>query len=191
MKYPTKNYYLIVGLGNIGPAYDGTRHNVGFQTVDHLAEQHGVSFEPSHLAYKAVVQHQERTLHIIKPTTYMNHSGKAVRHWLNKLQLPVEHSLIVVDDIALPFGKLRLRMQGTHAGHNGLKSIEAQVGTRAYPRLRIGIGNNFAPDQQADYVLAPFKKREVTALPEYLAQACEMVCAFSTLGIQQTMAQYN
>jgi PTH1 family peptidyl-tRNA hydrolase len=183
--------YLIVGIGNIGPEYTLTRHNIGFQVVDHLAAQQKISFQPDRLAFFASCKYRGKSLNFIKPTTYMNHSGKAVRYWLEKLKLPVENLLVIVDDIALPFGKLRMRNQGSSAGHNGLKSLEEHLGTQAYPRLKFGIGNNFAKGQQADYVLAPFNKQELAVLPQHIDQACEMIDAFCTTGIHQTMMKYN
>lgn len=183
--------YLIIGLGNVGPAYGLTRHNFGFRVIDHLAQQHGVNFRPDRLALLTAFRYRGRGVNLIKPTTYMNHSGKAVRYWLDKLNLPVAHSLVVVDDVALPFGKLRMRMQGSSAGHNGLKSLEEHLGTQAYPRLRLGIGHDFAPGQQATYVLAPFLTQELAALPRQLNRACEMILSFCTVGIRRTMEQYN
>ena len=183
--------YLIVGLGNIGHEYRLTRHNIGFMVLDRLVAQQKASFQINRLAFFAACKYRGKTLHFIKPTTYMNQSGKAVRYWLEKLKLPVENLLVVVDDLALPFGKLRLRGQGSSAGHNGLKSLEAYLGTQAYPRLRFGIGSNFAKGQQADYVLAPFHATELDALPAYIEQACEMIHGFCTTGIQKTMEQHN
>ena len=183
--------YLLVGLGNIGTEYTLTRHNIGFMVLDQLAQAHGVSFEEKRLAAVAHYRYRGRQLYLIKPNTYMNNSGKAVRYWLQHLQVPLERSLVIVDDVALPFGKLRIRSQGSSAGHNGLKSIEAMVGSRAYPRLRMGIGQDFPKGRQADYVLAPFTAREQAALPAHIDLACEIVQAFCTSGIEQTMAQYN
>ncbi|MFM2428586.1 MAG: hypothetical protein RL012_470 [Bacteroidota bacterium] len=183
--------YLIVGLGNIGTEYALTRHNMGFMVLDELAKVQGVTFQPGRLAALAVFRHRGRTLCLIKPSTYMNHSGQAVAYWLSKLKLPVVQSLVVVDDVAMPFGKLRIRAQGAAAGHNGLKSIEASLGTQAYPRLRVGIGNDFPKGRQADYVLAPFTEKELEVLPARIDQACQMMNAFCTLGIAHTMEQYN
>ncbi len=183
--------YLIVGLGNIGPEYTLTRHNIGFMVLDQLAAQHQATFQLDRLAFFASCKYKGRSLHLIKPTTYMNHSGKAVRYWLEKLKVPVENILVVVDDIALPFGKLRIRAQGSSAGHNGLKSLEAHLGTQAYARLKFGIGSNFAKGQQADYVLAPFTLQERNELPSFIDQACQMILDFCTIGITRTMEQYN
>ena len=183
--------YLIVGLGNVGNEYAFTRHNVGFMVLDQLARMQKKVFQSDRLATLATCQYRGRTLCLIKPTTYMNHSGRAVGYWLNKLKLPVEQSLVIVDDIALPLGKLRMRPQGTAAGHNGLKSIEASLGTQVYPRLRMGIGDEFSKGRQADYVLAPFTTKEQEALPKLIDQACQAIYAFCTLGVARTMEQYN
>jgi PTH1 family peptidyl-tRNA hydrolase len=183
--------YLIVGLGNVGTEYAFTRHNMGFMVLDQLARMQKTVFHSDRLATLATFQYRGRTLCLIKPTTYMNHSGRAVDYWRNKLKLPVEQSLVIVDDIALPLGTLRMRTQGTTAGHNGLKSIEASLGTQAYPRLRMGIGNDFPKGRQADYVLAPFTAKERDTLPTLIDQACQTIYAFCTLGIARTMEQYN
>lgn len=183
--------YLIIGLGNIGPGYELTRHNVGFQVADYLVKQHAVDFQPDRLASFASFRYRGRSICLIKPTTYMNHSGKAARYWLDKLRLSVEHSLVVVDDLALPFGKLRMRAQGSSTGHNGLKSIEEHLGTQAFPRLRLGIGNDFASGQQVAHVLSPFHAQELAKLPELIKQACEMILTFCTVGVGKTMERYN
>ena len=183
--------YLLIGLGNIGSQYADTRHNIGFMTLDALAQAHEASFQEQRLAAVTHYRYRGRQLYLIKPNTYMNNSGKAVRYWLQHLQVPIERSLVIVDDVALPFGKLRMRPQGSSAGHNGLKSIEAMVGSQAYPRLRIGIGQDFPKGRQADYVLAPFTAQERAALSTHIDHACQVVQAFCTLGIEQTMTQYN
>ena len=183
--------YLIVGLGNVGAAYADTRHNIGFIVLDHLAKELGASFRSERLAAVATCQHRGRQLYLAKPTTYMNDSGKAVRYWLHQLKLPTVRSLVVVDDVALPFGRLRMRAQGSSAGHNGLKSIEALLGTQEYPRLRVGIGSNFPKGRQAAYVLGAFTAEERAALHAPVDQACQMITTFCTLGIARTMEQYN
>jgi peptidyl-tRNA hydrolase, PTH1 family len=183
--------YLIVGLGNVGDEYVSTRHNVGFMVLDQLARGQEVVFQSNRLGTLATCQYRGRTLCLIKPTTYMNHSGRAVGYWLSKLKLPVEQSLVVVDDIALPLGKLRMRTQGTAAGHNGLRSIEASLGTQAYPRLRVGIGDSFPKGRQADYVLAPFTAKEQEALPTLIDRACQAIYSFCTLGVARTMDRCN
>ena len=183
--------YLIVGLGNVGTEYAMTRHNIGCMVLDQLAQGHKATWQVQRFAAVAHCTYRGRQLCLVKPTTYMNHSGKAVHYWLHKLKLPIERSLVVVDDVALPFGKLRLRAQGASGGHNGLKSIATWLGTSSYPRLRVGIGHDFRPGQQADYVLAPFTAQEQVALPTHIEEACQVIQAFGMLGIEQTMAQYN
>lgn len=183
--------YLIAGLGNIGPEYELTRHNIGFLTLDRLADQEGLSFATERYASHAEFKHKGRSLHLIKPTTYMNLSGKAVNYWLQELKIPKENLLVVVDDLALPFGKLRMRGKGSSAGHNGLKNIEALTGGSNYPRLRFGIGDEFHKGQQVDYVLSNFSRKEMDLLPEYMDKAIEMIIAFSTIGLQRTMGQFN
>jgi peptidyl-tRNA hydrolase, PTH1 family len=183
--------YLIVGLGNVGDEYVFTRHNAGFMVLGRLARERGISFQSDRLAALATCQYRGRTLCLIKPTTYMNHSGRAVGYWLSKLKLPVERSLVVVDDVALPLGKLRMRTQGTSAGHNGLKSIEASLGTQVYPRLRVGIGDAFPKGRQADYVLAPFAAEEHEALSALIDRACQAIYDFCTLGVARTMERCN
>jgi peptidyl-tRNA hydrolase, PTH1 family len=183
--------YLLIGLGNIGPEYELTRHNIGFQVVDQLAAEHQAKFQIDRLAFVTSLNYKGRSIYLIKPTTYMNNSGKAVHYWITQLKIPIENSLTVVDDLALPFGKLRLRSQGSSAGHNGLKSIEAYLNTQAYPRLRFGIGDDFHKGKQADYVLARFKPQELDQLPTPIGQACEIILSFCTMGIEKTMERYN
>ncbi|MHB9147394.1 MAG: aminoacyl-tRNA hydrolase [Candidatus Amoebophilus sp.] len=183
--------YLIIGLGNIGHEYELTRHNIGFQVLDQLAAGHQIKFQIDRLALITSFSYKGRSLYLIKPTTYMNLSGKAAQYWINKLKIPIENTLTIVDDLALPFGKLRLRPQGSSAGHNGLKSLEEYLKTQAYPRLRFGIGNDFAKGQQANYVLARFSDQELSLLASPINHACEIIKSFSTLGITRTMEQCN
>ncbi|MDX5338383.1 MAG: aminoacyl-tRNA hydrolase [Cyclobacteriaceae bacterium] len=183
--------YLIVGLGNIGPEYELTRHNIGFLTLDRMADKEGVIWKSDRLAFKTEIKHKGRTLHLIKPTTYMNLSGKAVNYWMKELNIAKENILVLVDDVALPFGKLRLRGKGSSAGHNGLKNIEALTGGQDYPRLRMGIGDDFPKGRQVDYVLGRFTQQEFDELPIQMDRAIEMVFGFCTIGIAQTMTQFN
>jgi peptidyl-tRNA hydrolase, PTH1 family len=183
--------YLIAGLGNIGQEYELTRHNIGFLTLDRLADNHKIDFKTERLADKAEIKFKGRHLHLIKPNTYMNLSGKAIAYWLQHLKIPKENLLVIVDDIALPFGSLRLRPKGSAAGHNGLKSIEQSIGGQDYPRLRMGIGNNYAKGQQADFVLSRFEPEEFTKLPLTMDKAIEMVLSFCTAGLERTMSAYN
>ncbi|HYG37817.1 MAG TPA: aminoacyl-tRNA hydrolase [Cytophagales bacterium] len=183
--------YLIAGLGNIGPEYELTRHNIGFLTLDQLADQLKTDFKTERLAYYSLGSYKGRSLHLIKPTTYMNLSGKAINYWLQELKIPKENLLVILDDIALPYGKLRLRPGGSSAGHNGLKSIEGTLGTQEYSRLRFGIGSNYAKGQQADYVLSNFNKEEMSEIKTHIDSACEIILSFCSIGIERTMSQFN
>lgn len=183
--------YLIVGLGNIGSEYELTRHNIGFLVLDQLAEKQKVNFEPARYGDQAMFKYKGRSIYMIKPSTYMNLSGKAVNYWLTALKIPKEQLLVVVDDIAIPFGNLRMRPKGSDAGHNGMKSVEQLTGGNNYPRLRFGIGNDFHSGQQVDYVLSRFKPEEFDALPEKMDKASEMILSFCTIGINRTMNQFN
>jgi PTH1 family peptidyl-tRNA hydrolase len=183
--------YLIAGLGNIGPEYELTRHNIGFLVLDQLADKHNAGFAVTRYAEKAEFRFKGKQVHLIKPSTYMNLSGRAVAHWIQELNIQTGNLLVVVDDIALPFGSLRLRPLGSAAGHNGLKSIEQALGHANYPRLRFGIGNDYPKGHQADYVLSNFKKAEFDQLPACINKACEMILSFITTGVERTMSLYN
>ncbi|MCS7019148.1 MAG: aminoacyl-tRNA hydrolase [Cytophagales bacterium] len=183
--------YLIAGLGNIGAEYHETRHNIGFMVVDNLAKQYDAAFSFEKYAYVCELKHKGRTMCLIKPTTYMNLSGKAVQYWMQQYKIPLENLLVVVDDVALPFGKMRLRPSGSSAGHNGLKDIEAVLGTQNYARLRFGIGNHYPKGKQAEYVLSKFNPEEMAEIPALLQKAREIVLSFCTVGITLTMNQYN
>jgi PTH1 family peptidyl-tRNA hydrolase len=183
--------YLIVGLGNIGPEYADTRHNIGFMILDELAKQEGEKFYMQRLAYYTEVAHKARTLYLIKPTTYMNNSGKALSYWMKMLKIPAENVLVLVDDIALPFGTLRLKPKGSAAGHNGLKHIEATLGHNEYARLRFGVSSDFPKGRQVDYVLNGFDKEELPELPALIDRSIEMVKSFVTVGSELTMTRFN
>ncbi len=183
--------YLIAGLGNIGPEYAMTRHNAGFMVVDRLATREGFQFSFERLAFTALWKYKGRSIHFIKPTTYMNLSGKAVSYYLKTLQIPKENLLVVVDELQLPFGTAKLKPKGSDGGHNGLKSIQEVLGGTDYPRLRFGIGNNYAKGRQVDYVLGGFDSSEISLLPEHLDRAGDMVLSFCTNGLQQTMNNFN
>lgn len=183
--------YLIVGLGNIGPEYADTRHNIGFMILNVLAKQEDVKFYNMRLAYYTEVAYKARTLYLIKPTTYMNLSGKAVNHWMNELKIPIDNVLVLVDDIALPFGTLRLKPKGSAAGHNGLKHIEATLGSNEYARLRFGVSDNFPKGRQVDYVLDGFDKEELPELPALIDRSIEMIKGFVTIGTELTMTRFN
>jgi PTH1 family peptidyl-tRNA hydrolase len=183
--------YLIAGLGNIGAEYELTRHNIGFLAADQLADKFQASFSVNRLAAKCDFKFKGKAIHVIKPTTFMNLSGKAVMYWMNELKIPKENLLIMLDDIAIPFGNIRLRPKGSSAGHNGLKNIELLLGTQDYPRLRIGIGGNFGKGQQVDYVLGRFTQEEFDKMPEILGKAVEMALSFCTTGVERTMSAFN
>jgi peptidyl-tRNA hydrolase, PTH1 family len=183
--------YLIVGLGNIGPEYADTRHNIGFMILDELARQEGVKFHNMRLAYYTEVSYKARTLFLIKPTTYMNLSGKALGYWMKELRIPVENVLVLVDDIALPLGTLRLKPKGSAAGHNGLKHIELTLGHNNYARLRFGVSDNFPKGRQADYVLSGFDDDEQPELPALIERSIEMIKSFVTVGTELTMTRFN
>jgi PTH1 family peptidyl-tRNA hydrolase len=179
--------YLITGLGNIGSEYDNTRHNVGFDVVDYLCKQLEGTWRSDHHGDRAEVKWKGRTLILFKPNTYMNLSGKAVRYWLQKEKLEPENSIVVCDDLNLDFGKLRLRPSGSSGGHNGLKSIQELLGTEAYPRLRVGIGDNFSKGKQVNFVLGKWSEDEKAELPHILERCAEVVKTFATMGLERAM----
>lgn len=183
--------YLIAGLGNIGPQYELTRHNIGFLVVDQLADKHQAEFKTERLADKAEFKFKGRNIHLIKPNTYMNLSGKAIAYWMNELKIQKENILVVVDDIALPFGTLRMRTKGSAAGHNGLKNIELLLGGQDYSRLRFGIGSEFSKGQQVDFVLTNFSHEEFDQMPPFIQKANEMILSFCTIGPERTMSLFN
>ncbi len=188
---PHEMKYLIVGLGNIGSEYAHTRHNVGFDVLDHLVGEAGISFEDGRYGLTAQHKHKGRQLTLLKPSTYVNLSGRAVNYWLQKEKIPIENLLVVVDDLALPFGVLRLRAKGSDAGHNGLKNINEVLGHNQYARLRFGIGDNFRKGQQVDYVLGQWERDEKEALPERFELATEIIHSFASMGCTRTMNTFN
>lgn len=179
--------YLITGLGNIGYEYEGTRHNIGFEAVDFLCKNLEGSWRSDHHGDLAEVKYKGRTLVLLKPNTYMNLSGKAIRYWLQKEKIPLENSLVILDDLNLVFGKQRLRASGSSGGHNGLKNIQEVLGTEAYPRLRIGIGADFSKGKQVNYVLGKWTEDEKAELPRILEKAAEVVKTFVTIGLERAM----
>jgi PTH1 family peptidyl-tRNA hydrolase len=183
--------YLVVGLGNIGAEYAETRHNIGFKVLDCLAGQSNVAFTTGRYGAIAELHHKGRTLLLLKPSTYMNLSGKAVRYWMDAEKIPLENLLVVVDDIALPFGTLRMRPKGSAGGHNGLKNISELLGSEEYARIRFGIGGNFARGQQVDYVLGEWSEEERQTLPDRLKLFDEAILSFATIGTERTMNLYN
>ncbi len=183
--------FLIAGLGNIGPEYELTRHNIGFLVLDRIADNHKINFTTQRLADKAELKFKGKQIHLIKPNTFMNLSGKAIAYWLQELKIPKENLLVVVDDLALPFGTLRMRTKGSAAGHNGLKNIEQLLAGQDYTRLRFGIGNEFNKGQQIDYVLSNFTSKEFEELPAIMDRAEEMIKSFCTIGPERTMNFFN
>ena len=183
--------YLIVGLGNIGSEYHETRHNIGFMVVDAMAREAGVSFTDGRYGATATLSIKGRQLLLLKPSTYMNLSGNAVRYWMNEKKIDLERLLVVVDDLALPCGALRMKPGGSEAGHNGLRHITQVLGTQQYARLRFGIGNDFHSGGQIDYVLGNLSPEDEAALPERLDVAAEMIKSFALSGIQFTMNHFN
>lgn len=183
--------YLIVGLGNIGPDYAGTRHNVGFMIADALAKDAGASFKSCRYGEMSTFNVKNCRLIVLKPSTFMNLSGVAVRYWMNQEKLPLENLLILVDDIALPFGAIRMRSGGSDAGHNGLKNIASELGTQQYARLRFGVGNDFPRGGQIDYVLGKFPPEERAKLPGRLDVASDAVKAFCLSGMAFAMTHFN
>lgn len=183
--------YLIVGLGNVGEAYHHTRHNIGFEVLDALAEEADLSFSPGRYADLATLKVKNRLLWLIKPATFMNLSGKAVNYWLQEKRIPLERLLVIVDELALPLGTLRLKLKGSDGGHNGLKDINRTLGRQDYPRLRIGIGGDYPRGQQVDYVLGQWTAEERHFLKEPLERATEAVKSFALAGPQITMSQFN
>lgn len=185
------NKYLIVGIGNPGPEYRGTRHNAGFRVLSALAEEAGVSFEDKRYGMVAQMRVKNKILILLKPSTYVNLSGDAVRYWMQKEKIPLENLFVVVDDLNIPFGDFRIRSQGSPGGHNGLKHIEATLGTSKYSRLRFGIGSHYARGSQIDYVLGTFDDEEEELWPNLAVRAAEVIRSFALQGIERTMNIYN
>lgn len=183
--------FLIVGLGNIGAEYDMTRHNIGFEAADLFVLKNEGSYRLDRHAYVAEVKWKGKIFIVIKPTTYMNLSGKAVKYWLDKEKIPPENMLVVVDDLALPLATLRLRAGGSDAGHNGLKSIQETLMTDKYPRLRFGIGSDFPKGRQVDFVLGKWKPSEVPVVKDALTKSVEAIECFATQGISKAMTMFN
>ena len=183
--------YLIVGLGNIGDEYADTRHNIGFVVADALAQDGSADFSSGRYGDMATVKYRARTLLVLKPSTYMNLSGKAIKFWMDKEKVPLENILVMVDDLALPLGTLRLKAKGGDGGHNGLNSIIAELGTANFARLRIGIGNDFAQGYQVNYVLGRWTNSETEVLIPRIKRAVEIVKSYVTIGITRTMNHFN
>ncbi len=183
--------YLITGLGNMGADYDGTRHNIGFDVVDYIAEKQGATFKDGSLGFMADFKYKGRTIYLLKPTTYMNLSGKAIRHWLTKLKIPIDRSLVILDDINLDLGVIKMKPKGSDGGHNGLRNIQQLLGTTKYPRLRIGIGRNYHPGQQVNYVLGRWSTEEKEQIDIAIEKSATAVLDFTTIGLQRAMTNVN
>lgn len=183
--------YLIVGLGNIGDEYKNTRHNIGFMVLDYMANKMESIFMPDRLADSTKIKYRGKQLILIKPTTYMNLSGKAVRYHLEKNNIPIENLIVITDDIALPVAKLRMRPNGSDGGHNGLKSINELLNTQEYARIRFGIGNNYPKGGQADYVLSDFTAEEMELFPPVMEKCVQGVISFVMEGVSRTMNHFN
>jgi PTH1 family peptidyl-tRNA hydrolase len=183
--------FLIVGLGNIGAEYVNTRHNIGFKVVDFLAQKEGLAFETVKLGALAEYKFKGRTFFLLKPNTYMNLSGKAVKYWMDKENIALENIMVITDDLNLPFGTVRIRPKGSDGGHNGLKNINLILSTLNYTRFRFGISDEFKKGKQIDYVLGEWDEEEKLKLPERLALASEIIKSFGTTGLEGTMTSYN
>lgn len=183
--------YLIVGLGNPGSEYAHTRHNIGFDVVSAFVNKHGGSFTTGRLAEVAEIKWKGKIFLCIKPNTYMNLSGKAMKYWLDKEKVSIENSLVIVDDLALPLNKLRLRKSGSDAGHNGLRDIQNVFGTDAYPKLRFGIGNNFPKGMQVEFVLSKWLKEEIPMVEQKIEKCTEVIENFASIGIERAMNTIN
>lgn len=183
--------YLIVGLGNIGSEYAGTRHNIGFRAVDAFAEKQGVEWADKRYGFVAKTRVKNAELILLKPSTYMNLSGQAVRYWAQQEKIPVERILVIVDDLSLPVGKTRMRGSGSAGGHNGLKNIESCMMTQNYARIKFGIGNEFPKGMQIDFVLGKFSEEDNKLIAEKLDYVGEMIQSFCLQGLDRTMNQYN
>lgn len=183
--------YLIVGLGNIGDEYANTRHNIGFDIADALASKYKENFSSARYADLAELSLRGRHIFLIKPNTYMNLSGKAVRYWLNEHKIPLSNLLVLVDDLAIPFGKIRLRGNGSDAGHNGLKNIQELLLTQEYPRLRFGIGNNFPKGRQVDFVLGKWTNEEAKSIEELKLKSVQAIESYILRGLPAAMSEFN
>ncbi len=183
--------FLIVGLGNVGEKYFGTRHNVGFTVLDHMAQKEGLTFETAKLGDRTVYKLKGRTFVLLKPSTFMNLSGKSVKYWLEKEKVPLENLLIITDDLNLPFGNIRLKIKGSDGGHNGLKDIQNKLNTTNYSRFRLGINDDFGQGRQVDYVLSKWGDEEKEKLPERLDKSIALIKSFGLAGIHNTMNAFN
>lgn len=183
--------YLVVGLGNIGAEYNYTRHNIGFEVVDAIAKKFDAKWKTDTLGDVTTIKHKGRQLTLLKPSTYMNRSGKALNYWMQKLKIEKENVLVIVDDLHIDFGKLRIRAKGSDGGHNGLKDIQQVLGGANYPRLRFGIGKDFHSGEQVKYVLDKWSPEQQADLPKFINKAAEGVLSFATIGLKFTMEKFN
>ena len=183
--------FLIVGLGNIGAKYESTRHNIGFKALDFVAEQSSAFFTPERYGEISTFKYKGKNIYLLKPNTFMNLSGSAVRYWLTKLKIDIKNLLVVTDDLNLEVGNLRMKKNGSDGGHNGLKNIQQTLSTNQYPRLRIGVGNNFPKGKQIDYVLGKWTEEEHSILDQKMEIIKDMVLSFCFAGIDNTMNKYN
>ena len=183
--------FLIVGLGNIGSEYDFTRHNIGFDIADAFVIKHGGNFKLDRLAMVSEVKWKGKIFVVIKPTTYMNLSGKAVKYWMQKEKINIDNVIVLVDDLAITIDKLRIRAGGSHAGHNGLKDIDAELGTNQYKRIRFGIGNDYPRGKQADFVLSKWKHNEIEIVKGKILHSVDAIESIAAIGLEKTMNTYN
>ncbi|HIE46141.1 MAG TPA: aminoacyl-tRNA hydrolase [Flavobacteriaceae bacterium] len=183
--------YLIIGLGNIGEKYNETRHNIGFKILDSFAKDESITFETQKLGDIATYKFKGRVFVLLKPNTYMNLSGKAVKYWMTKEKISIENVLVICDDLNIPYGSLRLKPKGSAGGHNGLKDINDKLNTQQYARLRFGVGNSFSKGRQVDYVLGKWNKEELLEMPEKLDKIKNIIKSFGLIGVAKTMNEFN
>jgi peptidyl-tRNA hydrolase, PTH1 family len=183
--------YLIIGLGNPGVEYELTRHNIGFLILDRLADQKKIKFEQGRYGFWTLLKHKGRSIYLLKPSTFINLSGRAVNYWMHYLKVAKPNMMVITDDLALPYGKLRMRQKGSAGGHNGLKNIEELIGGHDYLRLRFGVGDDYRRGRQIDYVLSPFNQKEMEALISDMDCAIDAALTFCTQGIENAMNQFN
>lgn len=188
---PDMKKFLIVGLGNIGAEYANTRHNIGFKILDHFAKKENINFQTAKLGDVAEFKIKGRTLILLKPNTYMNLSGKAVKYWMEKENIEKENVLVITDDLNLSFGTIRIKTKGSDGGHNGLKSIQSLLNTTEYPRFRFGISDQFKKGQQVNYVLGEWDEEEKLKLPERLELSTQIIQSFALAGLNNTMNEFN
>ncbi len=183
--------FLIIGLGNIGEKYKDTRHNIGFKILDYFSKEESITFETQKLGDVATYKFKGRTFILLKPSTYMNLSGKSVKYWMTKEKISVENILVICDDLNIPYGSLRLKPKGSAGGHNGLKDINDKLNTQQYARLRFGVGNSFSKGRQVDYVLGKWSKEELLEMPEKLEKIKDIIKSFGLIGVSKTMNNFN